>query len=154
MHPRRRPNKASFRCVRGSCVHEWQSPCVCVHAGANVPQRQEPISCCTSSSLVRQKWQRLAFRCLATLRDEAADNAERDDGDGDSSSSGTSVSLARFLGKMSLSGDTTDHKNRRQRLWLGQDFTHLDVGLGLTESGFSMSHAQQEIPENYINGKI
>lgn len=90
-----------------------------VHAGANVPQRQEPISCCTSSSLVRQKWQRLPFRCLATLRDEAEDNAERDDedGDGDSSSSGTSVSLARFLGKMSLSGDTTDHKKRRQRLF-------------------------------------
>lgn len=52
------------------------------------------------------------------LRGEGDDNAGRDDGDGDSSSSGTSVNLARFLGKMSLSGDTSDHKNRRQRLSL------------------------------------
>lgn len=122
---------------------------MCVHAGANVPQRQEPISCCTSSSLVRQKWQRLPFRCLATLRDEAEDNAERDDddddGDGDSSSSGTSVSLARFLGKMSLSGDTTEPQEEKTKAltWTGFH-TPRCGGWGLTESGLSMSHAEQE----------
>lgn len=92
---------------------------VCVGVGTelhHLPQRQEPISCCTSSSLVRQRWQRLRFRCLAMPRGEGDDNAGREDGDGDSSSSGTSVNLARFLGKMSLSGDTDEHKNRRQRL--------------------------------------
>lgn len=51
-------------------------------------------------------------------RAEGDDNAARDDGDGGSLFSGTSVNLARFLGKISLSGDTGDHKNRRQKLSL------------------------------------
>lgn len=72
----------------------------------NLPQRQEPSSCCTSSSLVWQRWQRLRLRCLAPLRgdDEDDDVAEKeDDDDEESSHCGTSLTLARFSGEASLS---------------------------------------------------
>lgn len=73
---------------------------LCVRCGVIVPQRQEPSSCCTSSSLVWQRWQRLRLRCLQPPRDEEDDEAE--DGE-DSSASGASASLARFSGETSLS---------------------------------------------------
>lgn len=72
----------------------------------NLPQRQEPSSCCTSSSLVWQRWQRLRLRCLAPLRgdDEDDDVAEKEeDDDEESSHCGTSLTLARFSGEASLS---------------------------------------------------
>lgn len=75
-----------------------------------VPQRQEPSSCCTSSSLVWQRWQRLRLRCLEPPRDDAEDDddAEQDDDDDDdddddSSAPGISPTLARFSGELSLS---------------------------------------------------
>lgn len=83
-----------------------------------VPQRQEPSSCCTSSSLVWQRWQRLRLRCLEPLRDEDGDDddddADKDDDDDeDSSLSGTTPTLARFSGETSLSDSEAGDKYRR-----------------------------------------
>lgn len=78
-----------------------------------VPQRQEPSSCCTSSSLVWQWWQRLRLRCLEPLRDEDDDDiAEKDDNGEDSSPSGTSLTLARFSGETSLSDSEVGDTNK------------------------------------------
>lgn len=68
-----------------------------------IPQRQEPSSCCTSSSLVWQRWQRLRLRCLEPLREENGEDDNDDDDDEHSSPSGTSATLARFSGEESLS---------------------------------------------------
>lgn len=77
------------------------------------PQRQEPSSCCTSSSLVWQRWQRLRLRCLDPLRgeDDEDDAAEKDD-DEESSHCGTSLALARFSGEASLSDPEAESKER------------------------------------------
>lgn len=89
----------------------WE--CLYVERCINIPQRQEPSSCCTSSSLVWQRWQRLRLRCLEPLRDVDDDDAHKDDDDDDDedlSPSGTSPTLALFSGETSLSdseaGDT------------------------------------------------
>lgn len=81
-----------------------------------LPQRQEPSSCCTSSSLVWQRWQRLRLRCLDPLRgeDDEDDAAEKDD-DEESSHCGTSLTRARFSGEASLSDPEAGGTNKRRQ---------------------------------------
>lgn len=80
-----------------------------------VPQRQEPSSCWTNSSLVWQRWQRLRLRCLEPPRDEDGD-ADKDD-DEDSSLSGSSPTLTRLPGETSLSdSEARDTKRKEQKI--------------------------------------
>lgn len=102
----------------------YECACVCISISlfidranvclscSSVPQRQEPSSCCTSSSLVWQRWQRLRLRCLEPLRDAGDDDdADKDDNDDEESSlSGTAPTLARFSGETSLSDSEAGDK--------------------------------------------
>lgn len=90
----------------------------CVWRCIVVPQRQEPSSCCTSSSLVWQRWQRLRLRCLEPLRDEDDDDDADENDDEDSSPSGTSPTLTRFSGETSLSDSEAEDTSKHRLLLL------------------------------------
>lgn len=87
----------------------WCHNKVCMCKRFILPQRQEPSSCCTSSSLVWQRWHRLRLRCLEPLRDNGDDEADKDDDEEHSSCSGTWPTLARFSGEVSMSDSEEGH---------------------------------------------